>query len=194
MPFVSPIVLALFFAITNAKAEDESIWRSRARCGVNCAYLFLKLHGYDVDYDAVLAHIPVSAAGSTMEDVRRYISSKGTNAVAIRATPPDLMALTLPVIAHVEPEDPEFFFVGERGHFVVVVGLSSETVTYIDGTTGAIHDQDMAEFVRTWSGRLIVVQGRSSRMLIAIVLMGSGLLTFLVVWVLRTRWHATLSA
>src|SRR4051794_37513349 len=71
----------------SAGAEDArplgptaDFWRTEKYCGVTVAYMMLRLHGVGLSYDSVKDRLPISGAGSNLEDMRlllrRYIPAR----------------------------------------------------------------------------------------------------------------------
>ena len=141
--------------VTNDSAE-ESNWRTSVRCGVNVAYVYLKLKGYTVDYDETLGSLPIGEDGTNLEDLRKFVDSHDSGSVVVRASPSELSQFALPVIAHLEEDTSSLFQSEDTGHYVVVVGVLPERETFVDGTSGAIRTMRSDLFFRAWSGYLIL--------------------------------------
>jgi ABC-type bacteriocin/lantibiotic exporter with double-glycine peptidase domain len=125
-------------------------------CGVNSMYALLRLLGAQVSYQEMEAELPVGPAGSTLKDMREVACRHGVAARVVRATPEQLWRCELPVIAHLEKNSTDDFDNQSRGHFVVLVQADSQFVRYIDGTSGFVKTTSADEFVRQWSGLLLV--------------------------------------
>jgi hypothetical protein len=135
-----------------AQEADDPGWRDITRCSVNCLYISLKLFGRHVDYASVMERVPIGEKGARLTDMRDCVTSFGVEAQVVKATPASLAACPLPAIAHLEEERET------TGHYVVVVGVAPDAVEYIDGTTGIDRTVSMAEFIKNWTGHLLLLQ------------------------------------
>lgn len=138
-------------------------WRTPLFCGVNSMYVFLRLQGVQVSHQEMEADLPVSARGSTLRDMREVARRHGVAARVVRATPEQLWRCELPAIAHMEKDSTAGYDNQSRGHFVVVVGADRRVVRYIDGSSGIIQTKPAAEFLRQWSGLLLIRESALSR-------------------------------
>lgn len=158
-PAILCILLLLIAGGVSAAEHSISgteVWRVGPNCGVNATYAFLRLHGAAVSYEQVRANVPVTSIGSNLKDIRDCAAQFGVAAAVVRATPTNLTQFQMPVIAHVENQAIDRFSPDERGHFIVIVGVNADTVRFIDGNTAMLSDMQAAEFMRQWSGYLLV--------------------------------------
>lgn len=144
----------------SASAPQDAMWRTSVRCGLNSAYVYLRLKGYRLDYEQVAAAIPLSDKGSSLEDLRSFIILHDPATAVVRTTPAALKGLQLPFIAHLEEDTTTIFNSVDSGHYVVVVRITAESVTFIDGTSGIIRSMRSDLFYRAWSGYLILTDQR----------------------------------
>jgi len=150
-------VVLLYSPDTRVLAHDitqrqEDVWRDAARCGINAAYLLLRLHSIEVAYDRLLALCPPKpASGTTLADLHCLVAQSGLSCSASRL---DLKSLTnhVPAIVHMETDDSATPSLIGRGHFSLVFKCERDLVWLIDGTTGSVHSLPATEFRRRWSG------------------------------------------
>ena len=152
--------------------SQQDLWRVENRCAANSLYLLLRMNHKEVDYAEVESHVPVTARGANLADMRRGAERYGLAADVVKATPEYLKRCPLPAVAHVEPENGG----GTRGHYVVVTAAGSENVELIDGTTAMADVVPWAKFGKQWSGYLLVTRTSArgvSRLAVCAVLLGT---------------------
>ena len=132
-------------AATTSMSEDY--WRNPRRCGLNCLYGYLNLHGREIELAPLAARLPLGKNGASLEDLRQAASDLGVNSSVVRMTDADLSRIPLPAIAH---------FDVRGGHFQLVLGVNSATITTADMSTGEILELSHATFLETWSGYLLI--------------------------------------
>jgi predicted double-glycine peptidase len=141
---------------------DEWTWRwrdqvqdlsdARRDCGRHCLYIWLSLTGREITWSAVRDQVLVSDDGSSLADLVRASANWRPALRAIRATPDDLRQIPLPAIAHLWLNEE-----GQRvGHYVVLLRVDSDSVCVADGTTSFVGRSALADFLRVWSGYLLV--------------------------------------
>lgn len=163
-------------------SDDNDIWRIQKRCGVNSAYVFARLLGQPVDYDDALDGIPISDHGTSMADMKEYLSRRGIKSEIIKTSPQYFTTCSLPAVALLEA--------GGRfdRHFSVVVDASPSRMCLIDGTTGELMPLTLPEFSERWTGYLLVARGGPDWLHWAsmLAILGGGL-TIARVFALRRR-------
>lgn len=153
---VGPRAGAARTEVVGAHSKPVWHWRSGPFCGVNATYAFLRLLDVDVSYDDLSNRIPVTAAGSNLEDMKRCVLDFGVAATVVQSTPSDLLDIPKPFIALFERDEREGYEPSARGHYVVVLDANKHSVRYIDGATARIEGRSAEKFVRDWSGFLLV--------------------------------------
>jgi len=136
--------------------KDPAVWRTGQLCGANSVYLLLKLLLPEApDYDAIRRKLPSKPDGTSIVDMKQVLGEYGIAADIMRASPEDLMSEARPVIAHWQQER------DKPGHFVVVLDTSAGSMRIIDGTTGSISEIPRADFVKMWTGIVLVPRPRT---------------------------------
>lgn len=107
--------------------------RSKAICGVNAAYLFLRLHGAIVDYQQLEAALPVESAGLSMLQLKQLANRHGVESIVRRAQLRDIPAHDYPIICLLKPTQAD-----QVGHYIVLVRREGSFVQMIDGTRGSV--------------------------------------------------------
>jgi hypothetical protein len=117
--------------LSNAFAER------RAACGVNALYLFLRLHGSDLEYSTLEKAVGLSPNGSTILALRNAAARFGVRSTVCSFDGPltDLQHETMPVIVY-KPQGYVQTQRGPLGHYYVVLGVNANDVLYLDATTG----------------------------------------------------------
>ncbi len=154
-------------------ADSPDLWRTPKQCGRNAAYMMLKLYGINADYRGLAAEIPVFEGGSRLSDLAKSVRARGLDVQAVRATPDSLERIPLPAIAHSEEGT-------GQGHYVVLLRVSPESVSLIDGTTARRVELGRDQFHDLWSGHLLVLKSPSWAGAIAggALVAGAGILLF----------------
>ncbi|MGH7192452.1 MAG: cysteine peptidase family C39 domain-containing protein [Candidatus Saccharimonadales bacterium] len=148
-------------ASDRAPPHTEPHWRSGPYCGVNAAYALLRLLDAETSYEKVRLQISVTGAGSNLMDIRDCLARAGFHAAVVKGSPSDLIRTRTPFIAHFERDERQAFAPSDRGHFVVVVAANHRSVRYIDGATATIENQPADNFIRNWSGFMLVPRNGS---------------------------------
>jgi len=133
-------------------AEKEAIWRTAYACPINATYLAMKMHGADVRYQEVLEGLNVQPEGTSLVDLRDFVTKHGLKGEIVRTTLSSLPNLDLPVIAHWEQEK------NTTGHYVVIIAASGNGVEFIDGTSACLRAVPLAEFGKPWTGYVLLVK------------------------------------
>lgn len=142
--------------VSHNEGGPEGNWRIAENCGVNAAYVYLRLRGSSTKYSEVFHGIPRVKGGTSMEDIRRFVSANGIESFVVKVTPDSLTTVSMPCIALVDPETSASYDSPEIGHFIVLLGFDDRHIRYVDGTTGAVRILRTDLFCRIWSGYLIV--------------------------------------
>jgi ABC-type bacteriocin/lantibiotic exporter with double-glycine peptidase domain len=122
-------------------------WRNPLRCGPNCLYAYLSLHGAKVPLKTISERLPIGAKGVNMADLRRVASELGVPSYVVPTTPNRLGGFALPAIAHLQTRE---------GHFVLVLRITKDTVTTADMLSGFVENLAADRFFERWSGYLLV--------------------------------------
>ena len=133
-------------------ASDDH-WRADRSCGIASTYAFLRLSDVEVDYDKLVRLIPLDDQGASLFHLQKCCEDLGQRVRSVTALPRDLDHIAMPAIAHL------FHSRGDsanKGHYVVLVGLKGANVYIIDPTTSALHYMLRADFLRAWSGYMLI--------------------------------------
>ncbi len=170
------------------ESRDE-IWQmERESCGVNSAYLFLKLHDYQADYQALAKELPGGETESSLKDIQDCLRKQGFPAMVVQSDLKHLSESRLPAIAHLEMDSTGQFLRADRSYYVVLLGFTEKNrVEYLDGSSGMIEKMPMPDFFRCWSGYLILPD-EGALPLVAILLTAIYLAIVVGCWWFF-RWH-----
>jgi hypothetical protein len=134
-------------AADGAKRDAEGgEWRTAPKCGLNALYLFLKGHGYSVNYRELERLVPIGPRGSSLLEMKKAATRLGVRVDVCKATPSALTSADLPFIAHYHGQT------GSGDHYVLVLGFDGSIVDLIDGTTALRRDVPIEHFRRDWDG------------------------------------------
>lgn len=157
-------------AFVESSEHDDLVWRDPKHCGINSAYVLLRLKGIDVTYSYVIDELGPAGNGTKITKLRDFLNEFNLGLDVVRMKPDGLRNLQLPVVVFMEPDPSQTDAVG---HFNVLVSVDDSKVHFIDGTTGAVWDQDWAVFRKRWSGILLTAEKRSHVPYIAFFLFGA---------------------
>lgn len=160
--------------------SQDPVWRSPNQCGVNCTYVLLKLLESDVSYNDVVTHVPVSSQGTSIVEIQTYLQDCGVSSDVVKASPSDLKALAVPMIAFLESNS-------SIGHFVLILSANGQFVEYVDGTTGSISNATQAEFAKQWSGHLLIPAPQRSQWFAVIFSLSMASIASFAIWALKYR-------
>jgi hypothetical protein len=145
---------------------SDPSWRTdESLCGVNAAYVFLRLHNRQVDYSDLkrrLHRLHSRGDGVTLRDIDCAMQQDGLPTRVVRGDLRSVSEVPLPAVAHVVLDTPTRFAAGERGHYIVLLRFGTHDVRYIDGTTGRLRTDSIAQFFRTWSGYLLIAESTNT--------------------------------
>ncbi len=152
---LSIFVSLCLFELASARQENglhspvfsDYSWRDEAICGVNSAYIFLKLYGVDVDHHQIHEAL-FQPRGVSVVELRNYLTNAGVRSTIKKSTPEKFTSLGFPLIVYHEPIGTEV----AMGHFDVIVRCLPEVIIYIDGSTGSLEGISPDDFSRRWSG------------------------------------------
>jgi hypothetical protein len=161
-------LLQMHQSMPGAPAEGSTLRDTEARrqlalCGPNSLYMFLALHDLPVDGRVIEKYIPSHREGMSFVELREACNALGLGAQVRRCSIDDLCDLSdLPAIAYLTGPS----------HYVLVIDITSHSVTFLDGTTGAKETVNRTWLNRFWSGYVLIANpGRfNSGFLLAIVI------------------------
>jgi hypothetical protein len=144
-----------------ARPEEVHHWREAQSCGVACGYLLARLLGREISYDDAVKAIPIHSGGTSLEGLKEGLDQLGVEALVVRVKPGDVDALRMPVIVHTLSRQEGS---GQVGHFLLVLDISDHFVRYIEPNYAAsIEKVTRNEFVRCWTGYMIIPKHRTTR-------------------------------
>lgn len=157
LTFAGAVIFSAFFRSMSVASENTDAWRSEQRCGINAAYAALQAAGLNVSYDLLIKKIPISEGrGTSLQELADAITDLGLAMRTIKASPHEFFSIQFPAIAHLEMDVSEISELNQTGHFVLVISSTPTTVRYLDGSSGQILDTSTEDFLRRWSGYLII--------------------------------------
>ena len=122
---------------------------STVLCGPNSLYMMLALHSVVVDHRVVDDHIPSHPDGMALVDLQDASRALGLAVELRRCSIPELQQrFQSPVIAYLADET--------LRHYVVVIAMSEDDVTYLDGTTGEQITVRNDVLTHSWTGYVLM--------------------------------------
>jgi ABC-type bacteriocin/lantibiotic exporter with double-glycine peptidase domain len=125
----------------------EDYWRNPQRCGINCLYGYMNLHGKDCELKDIARHVKLGVEGASLHDLQRAATDMGVPSSVVKITNTELSRVPLPAIAH---------FDVRGGHYQLLLEVNPDTVTTADMSSGEIKELPRNVFLETWSGYLLI--------------------------------------
>lgn len=155
MMMCGALTLHILACLSVPSMATEFVWRSEGLCGVNVAYAFLRVNGIEVPYSRVREKITVrSEQGSSLQSVADAIVDLGIDVWVAKTGVQGLSKVALPVIAHLEVDNPNTSGPAQAGHFVLVVSVDEQSVRYVSGS-GFFEEVPRDEFLDQWTTYVI---------------------------------------
>lgn len=126
-------------------------WRSGERDGEHALQLLLRARGGREGADEIGRALEAASHPRSLADLARAMERLGRSAKLLRAAPGPALGEALPAIALLR--DPR----AATGRFVVVVGASASSVSWIEAGQVAFQEAGWSEFAREWTGHLLVI-------------------------------------
>ena len=125
----------------------QDFWRNPRRCGINCLYAYLTIHGSPTPIEVLIKTVPIGERGSNLKDLKDASRIGRFESSVVKATPRSIETLSLPAIAHLNSRE---------GHFLLVLRVDNDNITVADMTTGEVETKPLGSFARDWSGYMLV--------------------------------------
>jgi len=125
----------------------ERYWRNPRRCGINCLYAYMSLHGREHGFKEIASRVKLGPKGASLDDMQRAATDMGVPSSVVKLTDAELSQIPLPAIAH---------FDVRGGHYRLLLEINPDTVTTADMSSGEIKELPRDEFLETWSGYLLL--------------------------------------
>jgi ABC-type bacteriocin/lantibiotic exporter with double-glycine peptidase domain len=142
-------------------------------CGPNSLYMLLALHGVSVDRRRMKEYIPSHREGMSLLELQEASNELGLKTEVRQCSIDELRRVfDSPVLAYLHKDS----------HYVVVIAMTDESVTVLDGTTGERSAFSTQELSEVWSGYVLMPEGEDSsmRFLLALPLLGPVVIGLLV--------------
>ncbi len=127
-------------------------WRTEKTCGLNCLFVMLRLGGRTLSYPELYDRVLLSDQGVALADLRDQAGFFGLACSLAKTDPAHLEFVPTPFIAHTELLSPSG---KSAGHYVLVLNVTSEELTFMDGTTAVISTVNKNSFVERWTGYIL---------------------------------------
>jgi Peptidase C39 family len=168
----------------SSQSGADQVWRQTVMCGPNSLYMLLALHDVPVDYQIIEKYIPPHREGMSLAELREASNTLGLRTEVRRCSTDELChRFQSPVIAYVRAFNGGSQLNGT--HYVVVIGITDDSITLLDGTTGKMGTFPRLWFNDFWLGYVLLPvsdQFTSFRILLTVSLCGWLLLAF---WALK---------
>jgi ATP-binding cassette subfamily B protein len=124
-------------------------------CGAACLAAVGRYHGARAPVALLRQLAGTDRAGTTLLGLAEAAARIGLAATGVRGAPDCLARVPLPAIAHLA---------GPHGahHYVVLYRVSGRAAVIMDPADGRLHRSALDEFVRRWSGVLLLIAPASS--------------------------------
>jgi hypothetical protein len=128
---------------------DSRVWRSPKVCGHNCLYLFLRLRGFDVDYDSLVKELNETDGNVSLATMQTAAAGKGLKLEAYHVNTSTLQTFSMPVILHLDRMSRSGRL---DGHYILLLSKSDTATEYVDGTSGILRSVPWRDIEEKWSG------------------------------------------
>jgi ABC-type bacteriocin/lantibiotic exporter with double-glycine peptidase domain len=138
--------------------------------------MLLGMNDIRVDEEQLAATVPVSDEGTSLAELREAAAGLGLEMTLRRCSIEELhRQFQAPFIAHLAMVTP---------HYSVVIDISDDFVTFLDGTTGELETLKRSWVEERWSGYVLLPQAGTA---VSPTLLGATMLNCLVVGFLVTK-------
>jgi ABC-type bacteriocin/lantibiotic exporter with double-glycine peptidase domain len=145
-------------------------------CGSNSMYMLLKLYGMPIDQKRFEATVPSGTEGLSLAELQDAAESLGMKATIRRCSIAELQQrFREPFIAHLALVTP---------HYSVIVAISDDFVTLLDGTTGEVETLRRAWVEERWTGYVLLPQTSAG---VPPIFLGASLVSWVLVALLVAR-------
>jgi ATP-binding cassette subfamily B protein len=119
-------------------------------CGAACLASVTAFYGLQVPISRIRQYASTDSSGTNLLGMAEAAEKLGLEAKAVRGTPESLPHIPVPAIAHLNLQ-------GGLRHFVVLYRVTPSRVTVMDPQHGKCCRMTRDEFIKTWSGVLILL-------------------------------------
>ncbi len=124
--------------------------RDATDCGAACLLSVARYHGRRVPLSRIRQFADTDRNGTSVFGMLEAATRLGFTAKGVRGKPESLPSIPLPAIAHVTGRD-------GMSHFVVIARVSRARLTVMDPRDGVLARIPTDEFIRRWTGVLILL-------------------------------------
>lgn len=157
LSLIIAILLTCIASSIHLYAQIPSVepWRVASRGGVNTLYCYLRIHGIQWQYDAMLQDtVNSDNTNHTALTLSRLSAKHGLPLRPVSLTMDELLLCPLPVIVHIDGSSPEM------GGFLMIYSFGKNKMGYLNGPSVTIHDMNNVDFRRVWSGTALLPKKR----------------------------------
>jgi ABC-type bacteriocin/lantibiotic exporter with double-glycine peptidase domain len=156
--------------------DADQLRRQSVMCGPNCLYMLLALHDVSVHDRSLAKDITSHSEGMSLLALQEACGVQGLRTEVRRCSIDELRrTFQSPVIAHLNSR-----------HYVVVIDMTDDFVTVLDGTTGEKRTIPNQHLSRLWTGYVLIVDSGVSASWVFMVV--SAFVWLLVGWFVRRRF------
>ena len=123
------------------RQPPTTLQRSTNDCAIACLCMLLEYHGVDADFESVRSTARISRYGTTLDELEQSAKRLGFRTASLAVDFEGLLALDLPVIAHLPT----------RNHYVLVFRASARGVLLADPAVGRLQ-MTRSQFSEAWQG------------------------------------------
>ncbi len=174
---VKTVCVFFCFASFCVGADEPKVWRKDSYCGVNCAYMYLRLTGVDQEFNEVENALNPDSTGNSLGELKGFLASKLSGVKVVQMTPDELKEARLPALLLLDRQSTKEL--QTIGHFVVLVSINDEQAVFVDGTSGVLVAKPASYLTKDWTGYAILQQSKGiSRFSLVVFATGVCLLVF----------------
>ena len=149
-----PTLLILFFGpgyqrcrANGADDELQVVWRDEKHAGVNALFVYLRSLDRPISYSDLME--PHQQLPRSVAEIIDHSKNIGYPCIARQITPHELIEMSLPVIVHVDGDEPT------KGDFLVLTHIG-DSVKFFESASMLLSELSNESFLRQWNGIVIV--------------------------------------
>ena len=123
-------------------------------CGVACVKSVLFHFNIDQNLATIKKIHPLKIGYYSFSELSQIFEKYNLEADGYFSDYESLVSIKSPIIAHIK-------LMGFLPHFVVINGIDNEEVTYMDPNRGKILKTNREQFLKVWTGKILIVQSKN---------------------------------
>lgn len=161
--FCAPVLATIIIIVpvlSIASEIDRGMWRVPENDAINSLYMFLRVHGYNENYEKYLSHVQLVRDSPTMKSLRTTSNDLGFPTEVVKGTMEQVRnpAFPKPAILFFDRSGSEY------GEWYLLLYVNKDYVGLLTGGTMIINPIPVDKFLMDWSGYALVIQSHESHL------------------------------